>query len=106
MNRIVNAIKTPIQTRTISIMSELEQPEDNLKGKYEYREVPIFKAPDDPASKGTFDLMTLLLGCLLYRLGGQQVFTIKEMDDMREDIGRVRVVLDAEDRIVLRIKSE
>ena len=88
-------------------MADIEQPDENeTKGKYEFREVPVFSIPDDSTYKNTFDLMTLLLGCLLYRLGGQQVFTIQEIDDMRQDIGRVRIVLDAEDRIVMRIKPE
>jgi len=56
-----------------------------------------------PKTEG--DLVRLLMGCLLFRLGGQQVFTAQEIDDIKKTVGGVQIGLDPDDAIVLRVKS-
>lgn len=85
-------------------MSTPNEENEDLKGKYEFREVPLYNVPEDGPNKATFDLMVMMMGCLLFRLGGQEIFTIAEIDSIRESVGRVRIVLDTQDRLVLTIK--
>jgi hypothetical protein len=52
------------------------------------------------------DIITMLFGCLVYRLGGQQSFSPEEIDEIKETIEGVRITVDSNDRIVLTAKPK
>ena len=50
-------------------------------------------------------LMRLMLGCLLFRLGGEQTFTPQEIDEIKNSVGGVQVLATDQDTIVLRVRT-
>jgi len=46
-----------------------------------------------------------MLGCLLFRLGGEQSFTPEEIDDIKKTIGGCQVLLTPDGTIIIRAKS-
>ncbi len=50
-------------------------------------------------------LSRLMLGCLLFRLGGEQSFTADEIDEIKKTVGGVQVFLTPDDKIIVRAKS-
>lgn len=50
-------------------------------------------------------LSRLLMGCLLYRLGGQQTFTPAEIDEIKDMVGGVQIFVTHDDKIVARVKG-
>ena len=60
----------------------------------------------DPLDAKTREaLLPLMLGCLLFRLGGEQSFTPQEIDDIKKTIGGCQVLLTPDDTIIIRAKS-
>ena len=51
-------------------------------------------------------LQRMFLGCLLYRLGGEQSFTPEEIDDIRAEVKGVQFFTTEDNRIILRVRNE
>lgn len=50
-------------------------------------------------------LMRLFLGLLVFRLGGEQSFSAEEINDIRENVQGVQILLTENNRIVLRTRN-
>lgn len=50
-------------------------------------------------------LSRMMLGCLLYRLGGEQTFTPEEIDEIRKYVSGVQFFVAEDDRIILRTRG-
>jgi hypothetical protein len=51
-------------------------------------------------------LQRMFLGCLLFRLGGEQSFTPEEIDLIRAEVKGVQFFVTDDNRIVLRVRNE
>lgn len=51
------------------------------------------------------DLIRLMAGCLLFRLGGEQSFSAEEIDDIKKTVGGIQVLLTPDNRILVRSRS-
>lgn len=60
---------------------------------------------EENVPKSGDDLTRLMLGCLLFRLGGEQTFTPEEIDDIKEVVGGVQVLLTSANAIIVRVKT-
>jgi len=47
----------------------------------------------------------LFLGCLLFRLGGEQVFTTDEIAEIKETVGGVQILLTQDNKFLVRTRS-
>lgn len=47
----------------------------------------------------------MALGLLLYRLGGEQSFTVEEMDDIRATVAGVAIFITPEGKLLFRTKT-
>jgi hypothetical protein len=56
-------------------------------------------------SAETEALWRLMLGCLLFRLGGEQTFTPEEMNEIREIVQGVQIILVDDSKILLRTRG-
>ena len=50
----------------------------------------------------SLELAHQLLGLVLYRAGGEQTFTVQEVDDIRNVVVGIRIYTGADNRITLR----
>lgn len=50
-------------------------------------------------------LQRMFLGCLLYRLGGEQVFSAAEIDDIRKEVAGVQFFATEDNKIILRVRN-
>lgn len=48
------------------------------------------------------ELAHYLLGLVLYRAGGEQTFTVQEVDDIRKLVGGIRIYTDEDNKVMLR----
>jgi hypothetical protein len=48
----------------------------------------------------------LILGCLLFRLGGEQTFTVEEIDFICQDVRGIQLLLIEENKLLLRTRGE
>lgn len=55
--------------------------------------------------KYTEHMMRMMLGCLLYRLGGQQTFTASEIGDICENVKGIQWHVDDEDNLTVTSRS-
>lgn len=51
-------------------------------------------------------LVRLILGCLLFRLGGEQSFTAEDIDYICQDVRGIQLFLTEENTLVLRTRGE
>lgn len=51
-------------------------------------------------------LVRLILGCLLFRLGGEQTFTAEEIDFICQDVRGIQIFLAEGDKLILRTRGE
>lgn len=51
-------------------------------------------------------LVRLILGCLLFRLGGEQTFTSEEIDFICLDVRGIQLFLSEDNKLVLRTRGE
>jgi hypothetical protein len=58
--------------------------------------------PKDPLNEV---LMRTFLGCLLFRLGGEQTFTPEEMHDIQESVAGVQIIMGENDKMILRVRG-
>lgn len=58
--------------------------------------------PKDPLNDV---LMRTFLGCLLFRLGGEQTFTPEEMHDIRQMVSGVQIIAGDNDTLILRVRN-
>lgn len=50
-------------------------------------------------------LVRLMIGCLLFRLGGEQSFTLQEISDIRHQVAGVQVLLTEDERILVKVRT-
>lgn len=50
-------------------------------------------------------LVRLMIGCLLFRLGGEQSFTPQEISDIQQQVAGVQVLLTEDDRILVKVRT-
>lgn len=50
-------------------------------------------------------LVHLMLGCCLYRLGGEQSFTIQDIEDIKSVVGGVQVLVTDDDTLIVRART-
>lgn len=50
-------------------------------------------------------MLRMMLGLLLFRLGGQQTFTPTEMDEIRQTVQGVTIYAGENDQIILRTRG-
>lgn len=53
----------------------------------------------------TESMLRMMLGLLLYRLGGEQTFTAGEMDEIRKIVQGVTIYAGENDQIILRTRG-
>lgn len=51
-------------------------------------------------------LVRLVLGCLLFRLGGEQTFTEAEIDFICQDVRGIQLFLTEDHKLLLRTRGE
>ena len=51
-------------------------------------------------------LVRLILGCLLFRLGGEQTFTEEEIDFICQDVRGIQIFLTEDHKLLLRTRGE
>jgi hypothetical protein len=51
-------------------------------------------------------LVRLILGCLLFRLGGEQTFTAEEIDFICQDVRGIQLFLTEDHKLLLRTRGE
>jgi len=51
-------------------------------------------------------LVRLILGCLLFRLGGEQTFTAEEIDFICQDVRGIQLYLTEDHKLLLRTRGE
>lgn len=51
-------------------------------------------------------LVRLILGCLLFRLGGEQTFTAEEIDFICRDVKGIQLFLTEDHKLLLRTRGE
>jgi hypothetical protein len=51
-------------------------------------------------------LVRLILGCLLFRLGGEQIFTAEEIDFICQDVRGIQLYLTEDNKLLLRTRGE
>jgi hypothetical protein len=54
----------------------------------------------------TDKLVRLILGCLLFRLGGEQTFTAEEIDFICTDVRGIQLFLTEDNKLLLRTRGE
>ena len=52
-----------------------------------------------------FDFIRLFMGLVLFRAGGEQVFTVDEIDDIKKTVAGFRISVDPMNRIIIRVYS-
>lgn len=50
-------------------------------------------------------ILRLMLGCLLFRLGGEQTFTVQEIDEIKTVVQGVQVFALEDDRIMIKSRG-
>jgi hypothetical protein len=53
----------------------------------------------------TDSLLRMMLGMLLFRLGGEQSFTLAEYEYIRKEVGGVQIFADEEGTITLKVRN-
>lgn len=63
---------------------------------------------DEPINTANLSehLQRMFLGCLLYRLGGEQSFTPEEVDAIRSEVAGVQFFVAEGDKIILRVRNK
>lgn len=51
-------------------------------------------------------LVRLILGCLLFRLGGEQTFSAEEIDFICHDVRGIQLYLTEDNKLLLRTRGE